>query len=118
MKFAKQPQPRITGVKLDVALYPSETRAVTNGEYVIENRTQGSLGEVHINLSDELEIKGSRSRAPASRKHTRSLPIASTGSTSQWHREKKRKVRFTTVLEQKGFKNSGNNTSILHSRTF
>ena len=118
LKYEKQPQPRIIGVKLDVALYPSATRAVTNGEYVIENRTQSSLGEVHIAQSDELtvsrlEIEGATLQKTYDRFSYRiyrfDLPMAP---------GEKRKIRFTTVLEQKGFRNSANITSILHNGTF
>ena len=41
---------------LNVALYPHDTRAVTTGDYVIENRSGTTLTEVHVNLPDELKI--------------------------------------------------------------
>jgi ABC-2 type transport system permease protein len=118
LKFAKQPQPRITGVKLDVALYPSETRAVTNGEYVIENRTQGSLGEVHINLSDELKIRKLEIEGATLQKTYEEYAYRIYRFDQPMAPGEKRKVSFTTVLEQKGFRNSANNTSILHNGTF
>ena len=43
LSYEHVPQPRITDVKLGVELFPREARAVTHGEYVIENRTATPL---------------------------------------------------------------------------
>jgi len=118
LKYASQPQPRITGVKLNVALYPAETRAVTSGEYVIENRTTASLGEIHTNLSDELRVEKLEIDGATLSKEYKDYGYRIYRFDQPMAPGEKRKLRFRTVLEQRGFRNSGNNTSILHNGTF
>ena len=118
LKFEKQPQPRIIGVTLNVALYPEETRAVTKGDFLIENRTSAPLKEVHVNLPADLDVPTldvdgatltKNYEDYAYRIYTFSQPMAP---------GEQRHIRFKTELQQKGFKNSGNETSILGNGTF
>ena len=41
---------------MDVALYPSQSRVVTRGSYVLENRTNAPLQQVHVNLDHDLQV--------------------------------------------------------------
>ncbi len=118
LKYAVQPQPRITGVRLNVALYPAETRAVTSGEYVIENRTPSALGEIHVNLSDELKVEKLEIDGATLTKEYKDYGYRIYRFDQPMAPGEKRQMRFRTVLEQQGFRNSGNNTSILHNGTF
>jgi hypothetical protein len=43
-----QPQPSLTSVELDVDLYPQERRYTAEVDYVLENRTEAPLTEVHV----------------------------------------------------------------------
>jgi ABC-type transport system involved in multi-copper enzyme maturation permease subunit len=118
LKYEKQPQPRIIGTRLNVALYPHDTRAVTEGDYLIENRSGTTLTEVHINLPDELKVEkleidgatlGTEYEEFAYRIYKFDTPMQP---------GEQRHIRFKTVWEQRGFKNSGNNTSLLDNGTF
>jgi ABC-2 type transport system permease protein len=42
------PQPTVSDVKLDIALYPEERRAVISGRYRLRNLTDRPIGEVHF----------------------------------------------------------------------
>jgi ABC-2 type transport system permease protein len=55
--FEKLPQPRIVDVTLNVDLYPTQLRAEIRGRYVIENRTNAPLPEVHVSLPREIDVK-------------------------------------------------------------
>ena len=51
-------QPAVTAVTLNVELHPHETRAITRGTYLIENRTGAPLPAVHLRLlSDDLKLR-------------------------------------------------------------
>jgi ABC-2 type transport system permease protein len=118
LKFEKQPQPRIIGVALNVALYPAESRAVTSGDYLIENRTAAPLGEMHINLPyelkiEKLEIDGARLEKSYEEFAYRIYKFEQPMAVGE-----RRHIRFKTVAEQKGFRNSGNQTAILENGTF
>ncbi len=118
LKYATQPQPRIVGTRLNVALYPHDTRAVTTGDYLIENRSGTTLTEVHVNLPDELKVEkleidgatlGTEFKEYAYRIYKFDTPMQP---------GERRHIRFKTLWEQRGFKNTGNNTSLLDNGTF
>ena len=118
LKFQTQPQPRIIGVSLNVALYPSDSRAVTTGQYEIENRTTAQLTEVHVNLPEgliiqTLEIDGAHLEKTYEDYDYRIYKFDQPMAVGE-----RRQIRFKTVLQQIGFKNSGNQTSILDNGTF
>lgn len=52
LRFERLPQPEIVDVKLDVALYPSERRAVTTGRYRLGNLTGGPIRDIHVKVRD------------------------------------------------------------------
>ena len=57
LAFETVPQPRITDVRMNVAIYPHDPRVVTEGSYAIENRTGAPLGTVHVRWARELAMK-------------------------------------------------------------
>jgi len=118
LRFEDTPQPSITDVKLDLDLHPHAPRLETRGSYVIENRTGAPLSEMHLRWNDELELKvltvqGARMVREwpefAYRIYRFDTPMAP-GET--------RTVSFNTVLQQRGFKNSGNTTRLVDNGTF
>jgi aminopeptidase N len=116
--FETVPQPRITDVKLRVDLYPREVRARTEGEYIIQNRTQAPLPVVHVRWLERLqmltlEVEGARLEKQYPRFNYRIYRFDSPlqpGAT--------RRIRFTTLLEERGFPNSGSLTRIVANGTF
>jgi ABC-2 type transport system permease protein len=112
------PQPRITDVQLDVALYPAEPRAVTRGEYVVENRTGQPLAEVHVRWPDllemtELEVEGATLSQDLGARHYRIYRYDTPLEPGARHR-----IRFETLRGQRGFRNSGNEQRIVDNGTF
>jgi len=49
-RYARLPQPAVTQVQLDVALYPSDRRAEVRGRYVLANQTNTPIHEIHVRL--------------------------------------------------------------------
>jgi ABC-2 type transport system permease protein len=118
LRFENVPQPRITDVTLNVQLFPREPRALTTGRYVIENRTAAPIGKVHVQWDrdlrmEKLEVSGARIEKDYEDFNYRIFafeqPLAP-GARGE--------VTFTSVREQRGFRNSGNETRVVANGTF
>ncbi len=116
--YENVPQPRITDVKLDVALYPDQPKAVTRGSYVIQNRTGRPLDAVHVRWLRplkmvSLEVEGAKLVKEHAEHDYRiyrfDRPMAPL---------ERRRITFETLREQRGFRNSGNERRIVDNGTF
>ncbi len=116
--FENVPQPAVTDVRLVLDLYPHAPRLTTRGTYVITNRTDAPLGEIHLRWNDDLEmvrldVEGAKPDRDwpdfQYRIYQFAIPMQP-GET--------RTVTFETVLEQRGFRNSGNTTRLVDNGTF
>ncbi|WP_298160711.1 M1 family aminopeptidase [Brevundimonas sp.] len=118
LRFETTPQPTLVDVKLNLDLHPRAPRLETTGTYVIENRTGAPLSEMHMRWNDDLEMK--------------TLTVQGARMVREWPEfdyriyrfdtpmvpGERRTVSFDTVLEQRGFRNSGNTTRIVDNGTF
>ncbi len=118
--YTKVPQPRIVDVKLAVDLFPREVRAVSTGEYVLENRTAAPLPGVHVRWAPdsrvtmaELSVEGATLEKEHGKLHYRIYRFETPMQPGE-----KRTLRFRTVLEEKGFPNSGALTRIVENGSF
>ncbi|HEX8533223.1 MAG TPA: M1 family aminopeptidase [Allosphingosinicella sp.] len=119
LRYEKLPQPTITDVKLDVAIFPEETRAVTRGRYTITNLTQQPIADVHVrNVSRDLEILrldfpeaklASNDETYGYRIYRLDRPMAPGES---------RALSFETRRWQRGFRNNGSDTRLVGNGTF
>jgi ABC-2 type transport system permease protein len=118
LRFEHVPQPRITDVALNVQLFPHEPRALTTGRYVIENRSAAPIDKVHVRWDrdlkmEKLDVTGARVEKDYPdfnyRIYAFAQPLAP-GARGE--------VTFTTVREQRGFRNSGNETRVVGNGTF
>ncbi len=116
--YEKVPQPRITDVTLDVALYPDEPRVVTRGSYVIENRTGRPLDEVHVSWLRPLEMKTLEVEGATLSKDHGDFRYRIYRFDRPLGPLEKRRITFETLREQKGFRNSGNEQRIVDNGTF
>jgi hypothetical protein len=116
--FENVPQPRITDVKLSVDLYPREVRARTSGEYAVQNRTAKALPAVHIRWIEplqlqQLEIEGAHLEKEYPRFNYRIYRFATPLQPGAMCH-----IRFTTLLEERGFTNGRGVTRIVDNGTF
>jgi ABC-2 type transport system permease protein len=51
-RYVNLPQPSLEELKLDIAVFPRERRAVTKGAFVLRNRTSQPIADVHIRAID------------------------------------------------------------------
>lgn len=118
LHYASVPEPRITDVTLNVALYPHAPRAETTGSYVFQNRTGKPLTGMHVRWDRNLEMRTLEiDGAHAVRTYPRFHYVIYAFDKPMAPGER-RGMRFSTVLEQKGFRNSGDLTRIVDNGTF
>ena len=132
LPFERVPQPRITDVNLQVDIYPDAPRIVTRGSYVIENRTESPLHEVHVFWARAHEMRLFIGSLVTGDLEMRSLEIPGAHLTREFpdlHYRiytfdvplapgERREMRFETVREQRGFRNTNNETRIVANGTF
>jgi hypothetical protein len=116
--YENVPTPRITDVQLDVDLKPHALSAHTKGIYTVENRTGAPLDKIHIRWDENLKMVSLDMGAAKLetdyprfnyRIYALDVPMAP---------GERREIKFETLLEQKGFRNSANQTRIVDNGTF
>lgn len=125
LPFEKLPQPSITDVTLDVQLYPRDTRAVTTGAYVLENKTGRPIDTLHLRYFsewmslDQVEMSGATLQKDYPRYHYRIYKLQPAMQPGE-----KRTLRFASTVQQRGFSNGGplvrivDNGSFMENREF
>jgi aminopeptidase N len=118
LAYEKVAQPRIVDVKLAVELFPAQAKALTDGSYLVENRTAGPLAEVHVRWAppakmERLEVEG----AKITREYKEFNYRIYTFDTPMQPGEK-RTIRFASRLDERGFPNSRPLTRIVGNGTF
>jgi aminopeptidase N len=131
-QFAMVTQPRIRDVTLAIDLYPDEPRVVTKGTYLIENHTAAPLGEVHISWPHINESRSFIGNLATPNLNLLSLEVVGAHVTREFPDMnyriysfevplapgERREIRFETVREQRGFRNSNNEVRVVKNGTF
>ncbi|MGA9582043.1 MAG: M1 family aminopeptidase [Allosphingosinicella sp.] len=119
LKYADLPHPSISKVVLDVALYPSETRAVVNGSYVLSNLTRTPIRDVHVRMpANDLELLGLTFPGAKLRFEDEEYGYRIYALETPMQPGETRTLSFQTRRLQKGFRNSGNDTRLVRNGTF
>lgn len=130
--FKALPLPRITDVKLDIDLHTEAPRVITRGSYVIENKTAAPLSDVPVFWARRLEstavlgadsvaelrlrsmeVQGARMSREIADLHFRVYTFDTPLAPGQ-----RAEIRFETVREQDGFRNSNNENRVVENGTF
>jgi aminopeptidase N len=118
-KFHDTPQPTITAVKLNVDLYPHKPKVETRGRYTIQNRTGAALSDVHVHFLDRdlkilaLNVEGAHDKAAYDRFGYRIFEFDVPMQPNET-----RTISFSTVREQRGFKNGAPLTAVVDNGAF
>ena len=112
------PQPKIVAVTLDVALYPREVRAETQGTYIVENRTGQPLSEIHVRWHDGLRMESLDVGDATIEKDFKEFNYRIYHLTTPMEPGERHIISFKTVLEEKGFPNAAPLTRIVENGTF
>ncbi|HEY0113755.1 MAG TPA: M1 family aminopeptidase [Allosphingosinicella sp.] len=119
IKFATLPQPAISHVKLDVALYPEERRATVKGTYLLKNLEARPIPEVHVLLLDrdlkliDVAVEGGRLASEDDKFGYRIFRLDRPMAPGET-----RLMRFETQRWHRGFGNGAPNTRIADNGTF
>ena len=116
--FESLPQPTIVEVRLQVDLYPRQQRAQTQGSYVLENRSGAALSHFHVQFDPDakklaLAMEGAQLEKEYPRFGYRIYALSSPMAVGE-----RRTLNFSSLLEQNGFKNEGNQTRIVENGSF
>lgn len=118
-KYKDLSQPIITDVTLDIALYPEQRQAVTKGSYVLHNKTEEPISDIHVLLDDpDLElthttIDGGQLILNDTKHDYRIYQLDSPIQPGE-----ERMMTFETLLWHRGFRNGSPNTRLVENGTF
>jgi len=119
LAFERLPQPTISDVKLDVALYPAEQRAEVRGRYELTNLSGQPISDVHVRLADRtlelrrLDFPGARLASADSKFGYRIYRLDRPMAPGE-----KRLLSFETRRWQRGFRNRGGDMRLVGNGTF
>ncbi len=111
-------QPRITAVQANVDIYPYRRRLDIRGHYVLVNKHDTPISELHVNFNDDFKVKALTFAAHDTvRQDTRlgytiyrlKTPLAAGASMP---------FDFTLEYAPKGFSNEPSGTFLVHNGTF
>ena len=119
LRFEKLPQPVVSKVMLDVQLFPAERRMETEGRYVLTNRTDRPIRDIHLRQTDPevtfplLALTGaslvSHDEKFGYRIFRLAQPLEPGASTD---------LRFRSQIWRRGFRAFAPETDILENGTF
>ena len=119
LKYERLPQPTIAKVVLDVHLYPSETRALVEGSYVLANLTDAPISEVHVRIPPrDLELLGLAFPGARLRSDDKEFGYRIYALDSPMRPGETRTLSFETRRWQRGFRNSTGDTRLVGNGTF
>ncbi|GAB3229568.1 M1 family aminopeptidase [Hymenobacter seoulensis] len=118
-RYLNAPQPRITAVNLNTDIFPEARRVNFTGYFVLQNKTSRPLDSVHVTIPQDAHIQkldfgpGAtlvlNDSAYLYRIYRLGQPLAPGDSL---------RLNLEVAYEEKGFPNSGSNTSIVYNGTF
>lgn len=130
--YKKLPLPRITDVKLDIALHTQVPQVIVRGSYVIENKTAAPLRELPVFWVRQLETTSTFGSDAVADLQLRSLEVQGAHLSREipdLHFRlytfdeplapgQRAEIRFETVREQRGFRNRNNEDRVVENGTF
>ncbi|HEX8307204.1 MAG TPA: M1 family aminopeptidase [Allosphingosinicella sp.] len=119
LKNEALPHPTISKVVLSVALFPSETRAVVDGRYVLSNLTSAPIRDVHVRMPPgdlellRLDFPGARLRMDDEEYGYRIYTLDTAMQPGET-----RALSFQTRRWSRGFRNSRPDLKLVRNGTF
>ncbi|UTW59427.1 ABC transporter permease subunit [Kordiimonas sp. SCSIO 12603] len=118
-QYEDLPMPRIVDVKIDVDLYPYKRRVETRGKQVLKNKTGEVINTVHMVFPggiDEIPMVELEGGSIESIDEDYSYYIFKMDEPIQPGEE--RKLAFETIIQQRGFRHSGADVTLVRNGTF
>jgi ABC-type transport system involved in multi-copper enzyme maturation permease subunit len=117
-QYEFKPRPRIVDVNTEVDIYPGQLRYDMQGNYILENRTGEPLTEIQVVFNPQAEV------------HDLNLQGASVAWQDEDHNYTtfaldqalapgdRLQLTFKTSIENPGFRNRSNSSSVVYNGTF
>ncbi|MGV8929426.1 MAG: M1 family aminopeptidase [Brevundimonas sp.] len=118
LRYETTPQPSVADVRLVMDLRPHQPKLTTRGSYVLVNNTDAPLPEVHLRWTDDLEMVGLTVEGATVAREWPEFEYRIYRFATPMQPGERRAVTFETVLEQRGFKATGNTTRLVDNGTF
>jgi aminopeptidase N len=118
LPFETLPQPKITDVVLRVDLHPRALKAVTDGVYVLENRTAAPIRDLHVRFDRDLKVMSLSVEGARPTKTFEKFNYRIFTFDMPMQPGERRRLSFQTEKVQRGFKNTDNITDIAENGTF
>ena len=118
LHYEHLPQPKIARVKLDLQIWPHQTRVEARGVYLIQNRTAQPISQLHVRFArdvivDGLAVTGAHLASAFPDDNYRIFAFDRPMQPGEV-----RALAFITTFRQQGFKNSNNILQIMDNGTF
>ncbi len=118
LPFENTPQPKIVAMRLEVDLKPHAPSVETKGSYVIENKTDAPLKEIHVRFDRDLKVRGLSIEGARPKKTFEKFNYRIFAFDTPMRPGEQRKMSFITLRAQRGFPNSGAETRVVDNGTF
>lgn len=118
LQYETTPQPSVADVRLVMDLRPHQPKLTTRGTYVLVNRTEAPLREVHLRWQDDLELVDLTVEGASVAREWEAFEYRIYRFETPMQPGERRTMTFETVLQQRGFKTGGNTTRLADNGTF
>ncbi|WP_374515279.1 M1 family aminopeptidase [Brevundimonas sp.] len=118
LRYETTPQPSVAHMRLAMDLRPHQPKLTTDGTYVLENRTDAPLAEVHLRWTEDLDMVRLEVEGATVAREWPEFEYRIYRFATPMQPGERRTVTFETVLEQRGFRASGNTTRLVDNGTF
>jgi aminopeptidase N len=118
LPLERVPQPTITHVTLDVAIYPRERLAVTTGTYALVNRQAEPVTELIVRLNPDLTVERLEMAGAVLDRAYDDYGVRIYRLTSPLQSGDTAQLTFATRLQERGFPNSGAQRRLVDNGSF
>ncbi|MBU3969460.1 MAG: aminopeptidase [Alphaproteobacteria bacterium] len=118
LRFEVTPQPSVADVRMVMDLRPHQPKLTTRGSYVLVNNTGAPLPEVHLRWNEDLDMVRLDVEGATVAREWEEFEYRIYRFATPMQPGERRAVTFETVLEQRGFKASGNTTRLVDNGSF
>src|SRR6185437_8254128 len=118
LRYESLPQPKIAKVKLDVQIWPHQTRVVARGVYLIQNRTAQPISQLHVRFVRDLEVNALAIPGARLVKDFGPYNYRIYALDRPMQPGEVLPMAFITTMQQQGFRNSGAMLRIMDNGAF
>lgn len=118
-QYENLPQPRITGISVEVDIFPYRRKVKLRGSYVLKNKTRAAIPTIHVDISRDVIIDKMAFDKPAARTttdpdhgyyiYTLEQPLDPAETIT---------LDFDVTYRPRGFQNRGMRTKVVYNGTF